>query len=35
MSAMGRMATPDSIAACATALATTPIRRGSKGLGMR
>ena len=32
---MGRVATPDSIAAFATAGATTPIRRGSKGLGIR
>ena len=30
-----RVATPDSIAALATALATTPMRRGSKGLGIR
>jgi hypothetical protein len=32
---MGRVATPVSIAARATAVATTPIRRGSKGLGIR
>ena len=35
MSAIGRVATPLSIAACATAGATTSIRRGSKGLGIR
>ena len=35
MSAIGRVATPQSIAACATAGATRAIRRGSNGLGMR
>ncbi len=32
---MGRVATPVSIAARATELATTPMRRGSNGLGIR
>ena len=35
MSAIGRVATPRSMAACATAGATTSIRRGSNGLGIR
>ena len=34
MSASGRVATPDSIAACATAGATRAMRRGSNGFGM-
>ena len=32
---MGRIATPESIAACATAGAIFAIKRGSKGLGIR
>ena len=35
MSAIGRVATPDSIAALATAGASSTIRRGSNGLGIR
>ena len=33
--AIGRVATPDSMAALTTAIGTSSIRRGSKGLGMR
>jgi hypothetical protein len=35
MSVMGRVATPESAAACATAGAMRRIRRESKGLGIR
>ena len=34
MSTIGRRATPDSIAACATATGISEISRGSKGTGM-
>jgi hypothetical protein len=35
MSSIGRVATPESIAACATAGAILMIRRGSNGFGIR